>query len=122
MRKLALSPEVDLQLLASMLPDNITGADISGITSNAYFIALNRKLYALKEEALNKNSQKGIRKTSTTAANSSTDKHEDTKSNLNISFKDKEEVVAVSLFVNALSDEDLTVVVSQNDFLSAFSK
>lgn len=51
-RKFDLSADVDLLAVARMLPLNVTGADISGVTGSAFSSALERKITQLTREAL----------------------------------------------------------------------
>ena len=43
-RNMQLHPQVDLDLVAAKLPPNFTGADFSALTSEAYMIAVQRKI------------------------------------------------------------------------------
>jgi peroxin-6 len=49
-RSMKLSDQVDLDKVASMLPRNFTGADFSAFTSEAYMLAVHRRISSLDKE------------------------------------------------------------------------
>ena len=56
-RKFKLAQDVDLAKVAEALPINITGADISSLTSQAYMTSLNRRLQKLEDSLTARNEQ-----------------------------------------------------------------
>jgi SpoVK/Ycf46/Vps4 family AAA+-type ATPase len=51
-RKFTLHADTDLEQVAAVLPDEVTGADISAVTSSAFSRALQRKLAELRAQAI----------------------------------------------------------------------
>jgi len=85
-----LSADVDLLEVARLLPQNVTGADISGVTSSAFSGALERKISELTQEALFIDSN---------------------NNNNSIS-----EEYLIKSYINGLSDDCITVQITHEDF------
>ena len=83
---------MNLESIAKALPDNVTGADLGAVSAAAFSIALQRKLKMLEQAALELHGFEG----------------EGTSMEY-----------VVSSYVDSLTDEELTCVVSQDDFTAA---
>jgi peroxin-6 len=92
-RNFVLAHEVDLHVVAEQLPDSTTGADIGAVVSRAFSIALERKLVQLEEE--------GLRILGSSAI---------VESNM------------LASYINSLSEEQLGVFVSADDFSASISR
>ena len=95
-----MSSSVDLHAVAEALPLNVTGADIGGVTSTAYGVALKRKLAQLRNQAMLHLGQLG-----------SVDAAE-------VPTKDPDDF-AVQAYINQLDAQELTISVEQEDLLFA---
>ena len=54
------STDVDLASVAELLPRNFTGADFSALTSEAYMIAVKRKIEEVQNEIESFKQEKGL--------------------------------------------------------------
>ncbi len=110
-RKFTLSPSVNLHAVAEALPLNVTGADIGGVTSTAYGVALKRKLARLRYQAMSHLRQLD------SAGSGSIGSDEDPQHS---SERTKEpDDFAVQTYINQLDSEELMITVEQEDLLFA---
>ena len=93
-RKFDLSADVDLLAVARVLPRNVTGADISGVTGSAFSSALERKISQLTREAL-------------LVHDSYNNDHDHDHSS---------EEYVIKSYISGLSDDCITVQITSEDF------
>ena len=90
---------MNLHAVAEALPLNVTGADIGGVTSTAYAVALKRKLAQLRAQAM-----LHLGHSSAESASVITKEPDD---------------FAVQAYINQLDAQELTISVEQEDLLFA---
>lgn len=100
-RKFILENTADLTRIAKLLPDKVTGADIGAVSSTAYSKALERKLKELKDKF------------------HSSKRHKNRLSEEEDS--DDEDLWAMESYMESLSNREITVAVSHEDFTYAIS-
>ncbi len=108
-RKFTLSPSVNLHAVAEALPLNVTGADIGGVTSTAYGVALKRKFAQLRNQAT-----LHLRQLDSESSLCSDNK----LGHRPVPTKEPDDF-AVQLYINQLDSKELTITVEQGDFLFA---
>jgi len=108
-RKFTLSPSVNLRAVAEALPLNVTGADIGGVTSTAYGVALKRKLAQLRNQAM-------LHLRQLDSAGSIYSDNDPQHSSVRTKEPDD---FAVQAYINQLDLEELTIIVEQEDLLFA---
>jgi peroxin-6 len=102
-RKFVIEESVDLQRIAALLPDNVTGADIGAVSSSAYSKALERKLMQVHER-FHANKRNKIRYGS--------DREDES---------DEDDLWAIEGYMDSLSKKDISVEVSLDDFKCAIT-
>lgn len=109
-RKVLLASDVDLLEIANLLPPNVTGADIGAVSSTAYNIALQRKLDELRHDAKSKYDLHKKRNT-----------HNVVEQGINLKGISaiQETALALSDYLENLSDTRLQVTVNASDFIFA---
>lgn len=92
--------------MAGALPLNVTGADIGGVTSTAYGVALKRKLAELRLQA-----KLHLSKTNITTT--------DVDDNMLSKTPKEPDDFAVQAYINQLDAQELIITVEQEDLLFA---
>lgn len=95
-RKFDLSADVDLLAVARVLPRNVTGADISGVTGSAFSSALERKISQLTREALLV--------------------HDSYNNDHDLDHDHSSEEYVIKSYISGLSDDCITVQITSEDF------
>jgi SpoVK/Ycf46/Vps4 family AAA+-type ATPase len=103
-RKFHLSDDVDLLAVARAMPTMVTGADISSLTSSAYFGALQRTINALEEEA-----RESLAGSSSSSSSPSSEP----------AGSDEVSAWAIANYMDSLPAERVAITVSQADFITA---